>query len=116
MVKLGNSKLLAIAPNPQSLATITEPLAQENLEIFCASNSATGLEVFMNNRPRTVLLDMSESDIHAMEMLERLISIDPAVNVVLISDHYSTESAVEAIQRGACDYLTKPLDFSRFRH
>ncbi len=116
MVKLGNSKLLAIAPNPESFAAITEPLAQEKLEIFYASNSATGLEVFMHNRPRTVLLDMSESDTHALEMLERLISIDPAVNVVLISDHYSTESAVEAIQRGACDYLTRPLDFSSFRH
>jgi DNA-binding NtrC family response regulator len=35
--------------------------------------------------------------------------------VILISGHYSTESAMEAIQQGACDYLTKPLDLQRLR-
>jgi DNA-binding NtrC family response regulator len=44
-----------------------------------------------------------------------MIAADPAVNVILITGHYSTESAIEAIQKGACDYLTKPLDMRRLR-
>ena len=50
-----------------------------------------------------------------MELLERMLRVDPAANVVLISGHYSAESAVEAIAKGACDYLTKPLDIQRLR-
>ncbi len=50
-----------------------------------------------------------------MDMLERIVRSDPGANVIVISGHYSAESAVEAIQRGACDYLMKPLDFKRLR-
>ena len=42
-------------------------------------------------------------------------SVDPAANVILITGHYSTEAAIDAIQKGACDYLTKPLDMQRLR-
>jgi DNA-binding NtrC family response regulator len=50
-----------------------------------------------------------------MELLERIVAVDPGADVILITAHYSTESAVEAIQKGACDYLTKPLDIERLR-
>jgi DNA-binding NtrC family response regulator len=45
-----------------------------------------------------------------MEVLERMVATDPGANVILMTAHYSTDSAVEAIQKGAYDYLTKPLD------
>ncbi len=51
-----------------------------------------------------------------MGLLERMVCADPGVNVILISEHYSTDSAVEAIRKGACDYLTRPIDFRRLRH
>jgi DNA-binding NtrC family response regulator len=53
--------------------------------------------------------------ISGMELLERIVAVDPGADVILITAHYSTESAVEAIQKGACDYLTKPLDIERLR-
>ena len=49
-----------------------------------------------------------------MELLERILEIDPAIDVILVTGSYSTESAVEAIQKGAYDYLTKPLPLERF--
>jgi DNA-binding NtrC family response regulator len=115
MANISKFKLLAINPNSASLASITEALSQEGLEVLTAS-SPVGLETFIHHRPRTVLLDVSSPETRGMELLERLLAIDPGVNVILISDHYSTESAVEAIQRGACDYLTKPIDFGKLRH
>jgi len=48
-----------------------------------------------------------------MEVLERILEFDPAIEVVLLTGQYSTESAVEAIQKGAADYLTKPVDVER---
>ncbi len=44
-----------------------------------------------------------------MQLLERIVDWDPGIDVVLLTANYSTDSAVEAIRKGACDYLTKPL-------
>jgi DNA-binding NtrC family response regulator len=116
MANLSKFKLLAIDPNPGSLAAIAEALSSEASEILTAHGAEAGLEAFTQHRPRTVLLDLSPSEQQGMELLERLLAVDPAVNVVLTSDHYSTESAMDAIQRGACDYLAKPIDFDKLRH
>jgi DNA-binding NtrC family response regulator len=116
MANLSKFRLLAIDANPESLATIAEALSQEVPEILTARGAEAGVEAFMQHRPRTVLLDLSPPEERGMELLERLLAIDPAVNVVLTSDHYSTESAMDAIQRGACDYLAKPIDFDKLRH
>jgi len=115
MTKSGPLKLLAIDDDPQTLALITDALANEGLEILTASDSETGFEIFLRARPRIVLLDLLLPGVGGMELLERMIRVDPGANVVLVSGHYSAESAVEAIQKGACDYLTKPFDVVRLR-
>jgi DNA-binding NtrC family response regulator len=116
MSKFSTFKLLAIDDDPQNLASISDALAQEGLEILTADDTATGFELFLLTRPRTVLLNLASSEAPGMDLLARMVDADPLVNVILISDHYSTDSAVEAIQKGACDYLTKPIDFHRLRH
>ncbi len=116
MSKLNTFKLLAINEDAQHLASIREALAQEGLEILTANGPEAGFELFLQARPRTVLLDLPLRETTEMDLLERMVRSDPSVNVILISDHYSTDSAVEAIQKGACDYLTKPIDFRRLRH
>ena len=50
-----------------------------------------------------------------MEVLERIMEIDPATDVILMSAHYSTESAVEAVKKGASDYLNKPVSIGPLR-
>jgi DNA-binding NtrC family response regulator len=50
-----------------------------------------------------------------MEVLERIMEIDPATDVILITAHYSSESAVEAIKKGASDYLNKPVSIRPLR-
>ncbi len=47
--------------------------------------------------------------INGMELLDRIVEWDSAIEVVLLSSEYSTQRAVEAITKGACDYLTKPI-------
>jgi DNA-binding NtrC family response regulator len=50
-----------------------------------------------------------------MDLLERIVEFDPSISVVLMTAHYSTESAIEAIRKGACDYLDKPVVVSLLR-
>ncbi len=115
MTKSNAFKLLAIDDDPQTLSLIADALGSESLEILTAEESEAGFELFMQARPRIVLLDFIMPKVSGLELLERMLAADPAANVVIITGHYSTESAIEAIQKGACDYLTKPLDFQRLR-
>jgi len=115
MSKPNAPKLLAVDDDPQSLLLIADALAEQGLEILTAADGEAGLELFLQARPKIVLVDFAMPKISGMELLERILSADPAANVILITGHYSTESAIEAIQKGACDYLTKPLDIQRLR-
>ena len=108
-------QLLAIDDDPQTLMLISAALEQDGLEILTDGDVEAGYVTFLRVRPRIVLLDLAMGSMRGMELLERMIHADPGANVILTSAHYSAESAVEAIQKGACDYLTKPLDIKRLR-
>jgi DNA-binding NtrC family response regulator len=52
---------------------------------------------------------------NGLQVLERIMEIDPSTDVILMSAHYSTESAVEAVRKGASDYLNKPVRIGPLR-
>jgi DNA-binding NtrC family response regulator len=108
-------KILAIDDDPQNLEMIKSTLARENIEILTATDPEEGFELFLKARPRIVLSDLVMPRISGIELLERIVAVDPGIDIILITAHYSTESAVEAIQKGASDYLTKPLDIGKLR-
>lgn len=108
--------LLAIDDEPKILEFISEALAQEGLEIITSRDPQQGVALFFKYRPRIVLTDLRMPGMTGMEVLEKVAAADPGCEVILMTADYSTDSAVEAIQRGACDYLTKPLDLERLRN
>jgi DNA-binding NtrC family response regulator len=115
MSGLGTSRLLAIDGNPEDLRLISEALNEAGLEILTAEDAETGFEVFLRSHPGIVLLGPATPGADEIDLLALMLQADPRVSVILVSEHYSAESAVEAIQKGACDYLTKPLDMQRLR-
>jgi|SRR5579864_471916 len=108
-------KVLAIDDDSQSLDLIRAALKQQKLQILTATDPDEGFEIFLRERPRIILLDLVMPRVSGMELLERMLDIDPGLDIMLITGQYSAESAVEAIQKGACDYLTKPLDLEKLR-
>jgi DNA-binding NtrC family response regulator len=111
----GTPKLLAIDDQPQSLEFIKDTLFDSGLEILTASEAGEGLEILKRTRPRIVLLDLMTPGIHGLDILGSILGIDPGIEVILMTAHYSAEAAVEAIQKGACDYLNKPLNAEKLR-
>ena len=109
------AKLLAIDDEEQSLRFIQDALSDQGLEIHTANGAEAGLRTFKQLRPQIVLLDLMMPGVRGWEMLDGILAADPGAEVVLMTAHYSTESAVEAIQKGACDYLTKPINLERLR-
>jgi two-component system, NtrC family, response regulator AtoC len=61
-------------------------------------------------KPDLVLLDLKLPGIDGLETLQRLRALDPKLDVVMMTAHGTISSAVEAMRRGACDYVTKPFD------
>ncbi len=108
-------KLLAIDDDARNLEIISLALERQGLEITTSQDPEQGFEIFLRSRPKIVLLDLVMPKVSGIELLERIVSVDPGVDVILITAHYSTESAVEAIQKGASDYLTKPIDIDKLR-
>ncbi len=113
MSKLTSFKLLAIDSDPQNRALIRDAMSQDGIEILTASDPEAGFELFLQARPRNVVVDLNLPDTIGMDLLERMVRTDPSVNVIVVSNRYSPDSAVEAIKKGACDYLTRPLDFQK---
>jgi DNA-binding NtrC family response regulator len=107
--------LLAIDDDPQTLALVQAALNQKDLEIITASDPLEGLQAIKHRRPQIVLLDLMLPRLSGMEVLERIVKIDPEIEVIMVTAHYSTASAVEAIQKGASDYFEKPLALDRLR-
>src|SRR5437868_6138636 len=108
-------KILAIDDDPAFLGIIAAALASDQVEILTTTDAKAGIEIFRRARPRIVLVDLVMPEIDGMEVLRTIVAEDPATEVILITGNYSTDSAVEAIQNGACDYLPKPLNVERLR-
>jgi DNA-binding NtrC family response regulator len=115
MTKHQPAKLLAIDDNAHGLRFIRDVLAHSGVEILTADDPQVGLRMFKQFRPQIVLLDLVMPGVRGLEMLESILAADPGADVMLMSAHHSTESAVEAIQKGAADYFNKPIDVEKLR-
>ncbi len=104
-----NIKLVVIDDDPANLKLARFVLANEGLEIHSASDPQKGMELIRQVRPHIVLLDLVMPGVHGMEFLQKILEFDAGIDVILMTGYYSTESAVEAIQKGASDYLPKPF-------
>jgi DNA-binding NtrC family response regulator len=108
--------LAAIDDDPELLALVSTALgAQEDLELLTLTDPVEGLDTIRHRRPQIVLVDLMMPGMSGMEVLERIVEIDPATDVILMTAWYTTESAVEAIKKGACDYLNKPFTQEQLR-
>ena len=112
---LPSIKLVAIDDTPASLELLSESLQQEGLSIFTATDPEEGLDLIFQEHPQIVLLDLVMPKLSGLEVLQRVVEFDPAIDVILMTAHYTTETAVEAIQKGASDYLNKPISISALR-
>jgi DNA-binding NtrC family response regulator len=77
------------------------------------SNPQEALQKIRMGGCRAVLVDYKMPSMDGMAFLENALRFDPGVYVILVTGFYTVESAIEAIKRGAYDYLCKPIDYTR---
>ncbi len=107
------AKILVIDDEKSIRNTLAEILAAEDHEVLSAEDGPTGLELYGENKFDVVLCDIKMQEMDGMEVLEKILEQPKDVPVIMISGHGDIEIAVEAIKKGAFDFLEKPLDLNR---
>ena len=107
--------MLVVDDEAENLELIGEALAGEHVNLVLEKSAEAALERVMELHPRIVLSDLKLPGMDGLELLERVLSVDPGTDFMLMTGFYSPESAVDAIRRGACDYFSKPLNVRRLQ-
>ena len=92
---------------------LKQVLEYENLEVRVAASGGEAITLYAEFRPHLVFLDVKMAGLDGLETLTRLRDLDSRAQIVMISGHGTIATAVEATQRGAFDFLEKPLDTDR---
>ena len=93
-----------------SLATVLE---DEGYQVYFAKDGKEAIEKFQNIRPEAIFLDIWMPGMDGLEVIQRILEIDPLQIIIMISGHGSVSAAVSALKAGAYDFLEKPLSLDK---
>lgn len=108
-------QIVAIDDEAPVLSFLQKSLAQPGVEITTCTDPEEGWNRVRALRPDIVIVDYTMPGVSGLELLARISEWDPAIDVVMLTGENSTDLAVEAIQKGACDFITKPVTPSLLR-
>src|SRR5262245_21499818 len=106
-------KLLVVDDEPIICHSFRRVISSPEVEVLTAGSVAEGWERGEQDRPDVIVLDLQLPDGTGLDLFDRIRGADPRRPVVFITAHSTTETTIEAMKRGAFDYLLKPLDLER---
>ena len=107
-MKTENHGVLIIDDERPVLMTLEALLKRHGYQVETAPTATQGLKVLKSKSPSLVLLDLRLPDADGLEMLERIKSELPKVQVIILTAHDSLHNAIESIKRGAYHFISKP--------
>jgi len=107
------SKILVIDDEKAIRNTLKEILEFESHTVDLAEDGVAGVEMFTNGGYDIVLCDIKMPQMDGIEVLDKLQEQSNDTPVIMISGHGNIDTAVEAIKKGAYDFIEKPLDLNR---
>lgn len=100
--------VLLIDDDPVFTATLSRALQRQQCHVQVAHDSASALQTLRHCQPTSVLLDLRLGSENGLHLLQQLRAQLPHARIVMLTGFGSIATAVEAIKRGADDYLVKP--------
>jgi DNA-binding NtrC family response regulator len=107
--------VVVIDNNPSILEDLRRQLSGDRVRVFTAQDPRHGVDIVYRERPQLVVTGLVMSEASGIEVLDRVVEFDPSIDVILMTAHPSAETTVEAIRRGAVDYLPKPVSIDKLR-
>jgi DNA-binding NtrC family response regulator len=113
----GSSSFLVcvVDDEPAMVDVVRESLRALGYDAIGTNDPAEALAHVKSGRCRVVISDVKMPSMDGRELLDQALKTDPGVHVILMTGYYSLDSAVDAIRRGAADYLSKPVDRGRLK-
>jgi len=102
--------ILVVDDEPAQREMISGFLKKQAFDVVVAENGAKALELFRHDSIDLILTDQRMPHLSGLDLLQAVRAINPETPVILMTAFGSIEAAVSAIQGGATDYLTKPLN------
>lgn len=106
-------KILVIDDEKSIRNTLKDILGFEGYQVEIAENGIVGIELVKSVDYDIILCDIKMPDMDGIEVLEQIMQLKPESTIVMISGHGTIDTAVEAIKKGAFDFIEKPLDLNR---
>src|SRR5687767_9431712 len=103
-------KLLVVDDEPSILHFFRRAFPGPDVALLTAASAAEGLAAVERERPDVVVLDIDLAGESGLDLFRRVHRVDPKIPVVFITGHGTADTAIEAMQLGAYEYLLKPLE------
>lgn len=107
------AKILVVDDDSSIRRTLTDILEFEQYEVEEASDGVEALVKIKRNNYDVIIMDIKMPKMDGMDALEKLQSMSPDTPVIMISGHGNIDTAVEAVKKGAFDFIQKPPDLNR---
>lgn len=106
-------KLLIVDDEASIRNTLRDILEYESFEVDEAPNGKEGLQKILQNQYDVVILDIKMPIMDGMEVMDEVSKAGVDVPIIMLSGHGNIDTAVEAVKKGAYDYISKPPDLNR---
>ncbi|MFC1704136.1 diguanylate cyclase [Candidatus Omnitrophota bacterium] len=106
----GKTNTLIVSRDEAILGIVNTVLGEADYAIWSVGSEQEGLDLSKENQLQIVIADLDTPEFDGIKLIERLKAEDPNICVIVVIGDPSAKSAVEAIRRGAYDYMTKPLN------
>ncbi len=107
--------MLVVDDEPKVCQILGQILTGRGCKVRLAYDGLEGLAQFQAQPSDVVVTDIRMPKLSGLELLRELKHLDPLLNVIVITAYPSVDTAVDAMQQGACDFITKPFDITQIQ-
>ena len=107
--------LLIIDDEPNVLYLLKKNLQSDDVKVVTAESAKQGIALLAEHKPDAVVLDVHLPDMSGLDAFTEIQKLDSHLPTIIITAHATTETAIEAMKRGAFEYLLKPIDLNELR-
>ena len=106
---MADESLLVVDDDPFMRELLTESFSDAGYRVASADSGKEALHLLSLSEFEVVLVDLSLPDVEGMELVDQISNGSPEAQIVIMTGYPSLDSAIEALRRGAQDYIIKPF-------
>jgi DNA-binding NtrC family response regulator len=103
------ASILVIDDDREHLSVVVDTLRDAGYEVKAANNGVSGLQEIEDNDYDLVLTDLMMPNVDGMDVLNQVVASSPKTKCIILTGYGTIKGSVEAIKKGAFDYITKPM-------